>query len=458
MTKTSTKRKPPTFRTALDQPDLGPIEKIATDLLRPYPGNARTHDERQLAKIRSSLETFGWMNPILAELDGTIIAGHGRWLAAKSLGLAECQVIRVAHLTADTARAYRLADNRLAELSGWDREMLEIELQHLSTIDLDFNIETIGWDHVELDLLLDPEEQDAAGDLADADVRPPDPVATTRIGDLWLLGPHRLLNASALESESFAVLMDGKKAQMVFVDAPYNVPISGHVSGLGKTTHREFAMASGEMTKSEFRTFLAENAKLLAANLEEGAILAMCMDWRGLLPLQLAIDDAGLSLINLAVWAKTNGGMGSLYRSQHELVLIAKKGAAPHINNVELGKHGRYRTNVWRYAGVNTFGKGRMEQLSGHPTPKPIAMVADAIRDVTHRGQIVLDSFMGSGTTLLAAERTKRIAYGMDLDPTYIDLTIQRWENMSGDIARLASTGQSFGEVQQERSNSNGSA
>ena len=195
------------------------------------------------------------MNPILAELDGTIIAGHGRWLAAKSLGLEECQVIRVAHLTADTARAYRLADNRLAELSGWDREMLEIELQHLSTIDLDFNIETIGWDHVELDLLLDPEKQDQAGDLADADVHPPDPVATTRLGDLWLLGAHRLLNASTLEPESFALPMDGKKAQMVFVDAPYNVPISGHVSGLGKTTHREFAMASGEMTKSEFRTF-----------------------------------------------------------------------------------------------------------------------------------------------------------------------------------------------------------
>ena len=205
------------------------------------------------------------------------------------------------------------------------------------------------------------------------------------------------------------------------------------------------------MTDIEFRSFLGSNAKLLTANSVDGAILAMCMDWRGLLPLQLAIGDAGLSFINLAVWAKTNGGMGSLYRSQHELVLIAKKGTAAHINNVELGKHGRYRTNVGRYAGVNTFGKGRMDQLSGHPTPKPIAMVADAIRDVTHRGQIVLDSFMGSGSTLLAAERTKRIAYGMNLDPAYIDLTIARWQKMTGGKAILSSSGLTFDEVKAER-------
>lgn len=451
MPKSSTKKSAATGRAQLVQPDLGPVEKIPIDLLKPYPGNARTHDDRQLAKISASLQSFGWMNPILAERDGTIIAGHGRWLAAKSLGLTECAVIRVEHLTPDAARAYRLADNRLAELSGWDRDTLEIELQHLSSVDLDFNIESIGWDHAELDLMLNPDESGDAGDPADNDVSPPEALAITRLGDLWQLGPHRLLNGSALEPDAFARLMDGMKASMVFVDAPYNVPISGHVSGLGKTQHREFAMASGEMTKTEFRMFLGDNAKLLAANAEDGAILAMCMDWRGLLPMQLALGDAGLSLINLAVWAKTNGGMGSLYRSQHELVLIAKKGTAPHINNVELGRHGRYRTNVWRYAGVNTFGKGRMEQLSGHPTPKPIALVADAIRDVTHRGQVVLDSFMGSGTTLLAAERTKRIAYGMDLDPAYVDLTIRRWEKMTGGNAQLVGSGQTFSEVEAER-------
>ena len=247
------------------------------------------------------------------------------------------------------------------------------------------------------------------------------------------------------------MLMNGKQAAMAFIDAPYNVPIDGHVSGLGKTKHREFVAASGEMSDAEFRTFLATSGKLLSDNCSEGAIIMMCMDWRGLLQLQLAIGDAGLTLINLAVWAKTNGGMGTLYRSQHELVLVTKKGKAPHINNVQLGKHKRYRTNVWRYAGVNSFGRNRMEQLSAHPTPKPVAMVADAIRDVSHRGQIVLDCFIGSGTTLLAAERTRRVAYGMDLDPLYVDLTIRRWEKLTGACATLESTGQTFAEVEEER-------
>lgn len=453
MKKLSTARTTCKQISTLEHPDLGAVEQIAIDLLKPYPGNARTHDDRQLAKIQASLQAFGWMNPILAERDGTIIAGHGRWLAAKLLGLTTCPVIRVDHLTPDAARAYRLADNRLAELSGWSKDILEIELQHLSAIDLDFNIETIGWDHVELDMLLTPDETEEKGDPLDEDVPPPDSRAITRPDDLWLLGRHRLLCGSAIENESFARLMDGRKATMVFVDAPYNVRISGHVSGLGKVRHREFAMASGEMSDDEFRVFLRDNARLLSAHAEDGAIIEMCMDWRGLLTLQLAIADAGLSLINLAVWVKTNAGMGSLLRSQHELVLVTKNGKAPHINNVALGKHGRFRTNVWRYAGVNSFGKGRMEQLEGHPTPKPIAMVADAIRDVSHRDQIVLDSFIGSGTTLLAAERTGRIAYGMDLDPTYVDLAIGRWEKMTGQQATLASSGQSFRDVAADRSN-----
>jgi DNA modification methylase len=449
-TSTTAKRTAQAKLAKLAQPDLGPVEQIPIDLLKPFSGNARTHSDKQLAKIAASLEAFGWMNPLIAERDGTIIAGHGRWLAARQLGLSHCPVLRAEHLTADQARAYRLADNRLAELSGWDRDILEIELQHLSSVELDFNIETIGWDHAEIDLLLDP-MSDHKGDPADEDVPPPEQTAVTQPGDLWLLGDHRLYCGSALEPDAFAVLMNGQKAAMVFVDAPYNVKISGHVSGLGKTQHREFAMASGEMSDDDFTAFLARNARLLAANAQDGAIVMMCMDWRGLLPLQLAIRDAHLSLINLAVWAKANGGMGSLYRSQHEFVLITKNGKAPHVNNVELGKHGRYRTNVWQYAGVNSFGKGRMEQLSGHPTPKPVAMVADAIRDVSHRGQIVLDSFMGSGTTLLAAERTSRIAYGMDLDPVYIDLAIRRWEKMTGGVATLGSSGQSFAEVMQER-------
>lgn len=451
MTRISTKRVAKQLKTQLDQPDLGPVEQVQIDLLKPYAGNARTHSDKQLATIVRSLESFGWMNPLIAEQDGTIIAGHGRWLAANQLGLTHCPVIRAEHLTPDAARAYRLADNRIAELSDWDRDILEIELQHLSSVDLDFNIETVGWDHAELDLLLDVDKEPQHADPADEEVSALEAVAVTRLGEKWLLGKHRLVCASSLEAASFQMLMDGAKASVGFQDAPYNVPISGHVSGLGKTKHRDFAMAVGEMTDGQFRTFLGTNAKLVSEHVADGAVLAMCMDWRGALLLQLATADAGLSLINLAVWVKTNGGMGSLYRSQHELVFIAKKGNVPHINNVELGKHGRYRTNVWRYAGVNSFGKKRMEQLGGHPTPKPISLVADYLRDVSHRGQIVLDSFMGSGTTLLAAERTGRVAYGMDLDPLYIDLTVRRWQKMTGNMANCAQTGRSFSEVEAER-------
>ena len=446
----TTTRKTAAKRARPDHPDLGPVEQIAIDLLKPFPGNARTHNKAQLFKIGQLLETFGWMNPVIAELDGTIIAGHGRWLAAKSLGYTHCAVIRAEHLTPDMARAYRLADNRLAELSGWDSDLLEIELQHLSSIELDFNIETLGWDHAEIDLMLDP-QKDEVGDPADEDVPLPDTTAVSRLGELWLLDKHRMYCGSALEGDSFAVLMDGKQAAMVFVDSPYNVKINGHVSGLGKTKHREFVEASGELSDAEFREFLTTNARLLSDNAEDGAILMMCMDWRGLLPLQLAVASVELKAINLAVWVKSAGGMGSLYRSQHELVLITKKGRASHRNNVELGKHGRYRTNCWRYAGVNTFGKNRMELLGSHPTPKPIAMVADALRDVSHRGEIVLDSFMGSGTTLLAAERTGRTAYGMDLDPVYVDLTIRRWQKMTGRTAVLAGTTKTFDQIVAER-------
>jgi DNA modification methylase len=431
---------------------IGPIEQVPIGSLKPFPGNARTHDDRQLAKIAGSLEAFGWMNPILADTEGCIIAGHGRWLAARQLGLSEVPVVRIHHLTPDAVRAYRIADNQLATLSGWDEDLLAIELQHLTSVELDFNIEMIGFDHPEIDLLIEPKVVgDEPLDAADEQVPGPAQVAVTALGDVWCMGHHRLLCASSLERASFELLMKGQKAQMCFQDPPYNVAVDGHVGGLGKTKHREFAMATGEMSEAEFTDFLATNLELTAACCRDGAVLDLCMDWRGLYPLQTAMRKAGLSLINLAAWVKSNGGMGSLYRSQHELVLIAKKGTAPHINNVALGKHGRYRTNVWRFAGVNSFGRGRMEQLTAHPTPKPVALVADAIRDVTNRGQIVLDSFMGSGTTLLAAERTGRIAYGMDIDPLYVDVAIRRWQQMTGEAATLERNGQAFDEVEAER-------
>ena len=238
---------------------------------------------------------------------------------------------------------------------------------------------------------------------------------------------------------------------MVFTDAPYNVPVSGHVCGLGKIQHAEFAMASGEMSRSEFTAFLGDAVRQMTGNVRDGAVLDLCMDWRHLPELLSAIEANDLALLNLCVWNKSNGGMGSLYRSKHELVLIAKKGKTPHTNNVELGKHGRYRTNVWEYAGVNSFGKGRMEDLADHPTVKPVALVADAIRDVTRPGEIVLDAFIGSGTTILAAERTKRIAYGIEIEPGYVDVAARRWSAMSNQAAMLAESGETFEEVAKRR-------
>jgi len=304
-------------------------------------------------------------------------------------------------------------------------------------------IDLLGWETAEIDLITEGEPK--RSDSTDpADSIPETPAApVSRPGDLWLLGKHRLLCASSLDGASWDRLMNGRLGAMVFTDAPYNVPVSGHVCGLGKLQHAEFAMASGEMSKPEFTAFLLEAITHLSANIRDGAVLDLCMDWRHLPELTSAIEASELALLNLCVWNKTNGGMGSLYRSKHELVLIAKKGKAPHTNNVELGKHGRYRTNVWDYAGVNCFGRGRAD-LADHPTVKPVALVADAIRDVTRPGEIVLDAFMGSGTTILAANRTKRIAHGVEIDPGYVDVAIRRWSAMTGDEALLADTGETF--------------
>lgn len=454
MPKPSRKTKAPPTAPVSIRTDLGQIELVPIGDLKPYEFNARTHSDKQVGQIASSLEGFGWTNPILADAQNVIIAGHGRWLAAQRLRMTEVPVLRIEHLSEDALRAYRIADNQLALTSGWDEEILAIEFQHLLVAeDLDFEIEITGFDQPTIDIILSPPDEDGESKLdpEDRDVPEPTQVAVTRTGDIWLCNGHRLLCGSALEPASFATLMDGKQAVMVAQDSPYNVKISGHVSGMGKTKHREFAMASGEMSDDEFHRFLSSNLAALLPHLVDGAMLAQFMDWRGVFTLQQANVANGLPVMNLGVWVKSNGGMGSLWRSRHELVLLTKKGSAPHINNVELGKHGRYRCNVFHHPGVNTFGKNRMEELGSHPTPKPLLLMADLIRDISHRGQIVIDSFMGSGTTLLAAERTGRLAYGMDIDPLYIDVAVRRWQKMTGQKAVLEASGHTFADVEAER-------
>ncbi|MHC4406426.1 MAG: site-specific DNA-methyltransferase [Planctomycetota bacterium] len=423
------------------------------DELAPYTRNARTHTKKQIHQIAASIKEFGFTNPVLIDASGGIIAGHGRLEAAKLLGLHKVPTIRLDHLTDAQKRAYVIADNRLAELAGWDDELLAVELQYLSEIELDFDVEITGFETAEIDLLIESldasgEESDPADEVPEIDEHVP---AVTQPGDLWVLGAHRLLCADALKPESHERLMDGAKATMVFTDPPYNVPIDGHVCGLGKVKHREFAMASGEMGEAEFAGFLETVLANLARSCVDGAILDVCMDWRHLYELLTASRNAGLPLLNLCVWNKTNGGMGSFYRSKHELICVFKSGNGPHINNVELGRFGRYRTNVWDYAGVNTLRKGRLEELSMHPTVKPVALVADAIKDCTRRRDIVLDPFTGSGTTLIAAERTGRAGYGLELDPLYVDTAVRRWERFTDEKAVHAETGLPFDELADAR-------
>lgn len=418
--------------------------------LKPDPKSARLHGKRQLKILARGIAEFGLVVPILIDGEGGVIAGHARLLAARQLGLATVPTITLDHLSGPQIAAYKIADNRLSELSTWDDKLLAESLRDLTLLNLDFSLDITGFELAEIDVRI--EGLEIAPETGKTDPADAAPVSTgpavSAPGDLWVLGRHRVVCGSALEPASYLQLMDEQQAAAAFTDPPYNVRIGGHVSGLGRIQHREFAMASGEMTTAEFTAFLTQACAGLAANSRDGALNYICMDWRHLPELMEAASTVYSELKNICVWAKDNAGMGSLYRSQHELVLIYKKGSAPHCNNVELGRHGRNRTNVWSYPGVNSFGRKGEEGnlLALHPTVKPVKLVADAILDCSVRGDIVLDAFLGSGTTLIAAERVGRRCFGLELDQLYVDTTIRRWQSLTGDTARHAGSGQSFDE------------
>jgi DNA modification methylase len=429
------------------------VETVPVSKLRPYTKNPRAHSKRQIWQIANSIKRFGFTNPILISDDDEIIAGHGRVKAAKLLGIENVPTVRLSHLDATQRRAYVIADNKLALNAGWDRELLAIELQVL--IDLDVDVEITGFSLAEIDLVLD-EARESSSDLErDADDEVPalfDAVlATTRPGDLWLLGRHRLLCGDSRNCESFDRLLERERTNLVFTDPPYNVPIEGHVCGLGRIRHREFAMGAGEMSRETFTGFLQLTLGHAAAVCRDGAIAFVCMDWRHIGELIAAGEAVFSELKNVCVWNKTNGGMGSFYRSKHELVFVFKVGNAPHTNTFGLGDTGRYRTNVWDYAGVNSLRPGRSEELAMHPTVKPVALVAEAIKDCSRRGGIVLDPFGGSGTTLIAAEKTGRLARLVEFDPAYCDQILRRYERITGKQAKLATTEQTFEAVAEER-------
>jgi DNA modification methylase len=430
------------------------IEHISVRSLRPYPRNARRHNKGQIKQIAASITRFGFNNPILIADDGEIVAGHGRLAAAKLLGLESVPTLRLSHLTEAERRAYVIADNKLALNAGWDREILAIELQGL--IDLDFEIELTGFSLAEVDIVLD-EARESAADGADAAVEDTIPAyrhdvrAASSMGDFWKLGRHRLICGDARDKDAYNILMGHDTADLICTDPPYNVPIDGHVCGSGRIRHRDFAMGVGEMDEDQFTRFLVETLGSAAACCRDGTIAFVFMDWRHIGNVLTAGEQVFSELKNLCVWNKTNGGMGTFYRSKHELVFVYKIGTAPHVNTFGLGDTGRYRTNVWDYAGVNTFRSGRLEELELHPTVKPVDLVSDAIKDCSRRNGIVLDPFGGSGTTLIAAQKSGRCARLIEYDPLYCDVIIRRFEAVTGTPAILAWTGQTFEERAAER-------
>jgi ParB-like chromosome segregation protein Spo0J len=421
---------------------------LKIDQLKPFSRNARTHTKRQIKQIAESIRVFGFVNPILVDRNNRIIAGHGRVEAAKLLGLQEVPTILLEGLTEDQIRAYIIADNKLAENAGWDRAILAVELQHLLTLDCaDFTVDITGFEVAEIDAIIEdpirPEEEDEF--LEQVPGRTP----ISETGDLWFLGKHRLLCGNSLHDQTFKTLMGNRRAAVVSVDPPYNVRIDGHATGKGAIHHREFAMASGEMSDAEYVSFLGTSLRLLARYSANNSLHYLFIDWRHVGDLIAVGKQNYDEFLNLCCWVKDNGGMGSFYRSRHELVLVFRKGKGPHRNNIQLGQFGRNRTNVWQYPGIHSFLKQSEEGnlLALHPTVKPVAMVADAILDCTARGEIVLDSFLGSGTTLLAAERVGRLCYGIEIDPIYVDVAIRRWQEYTGEAAIHASTGKRFDEI-----------
>lgn len=413
------------------------IEQIHISALKPYARNARTHSKKQVRQIADSIEAFGFNNAVLISNDNEIIAGHGRYEAAKLLKLPTIPCVRLGHLTPEQRRAYILADNKVALNAGWDAELLAIELQELSA--LEFDIELTGFTLPEIDIIFDaaktadPEQDQDQGD----DIPPVPKAPITRPGDVWQLGRHRLMCGDARDASAYDALLGDEEVGLIFTDPPYNVPIKRNVSGKGKVRHDNFALATGELSEAEFTLFLETSLGLAAARCRDGAIAYVCMDWRHMDGLLTAGRRVFSELKNLCVWNKSLGSNGTFYRSKHELVFVFKVGTAPHINNFGLGANGRYRTNVWDYAGANGFGANREDDLAMHPTVKPVELVKDAILDCSKRGDIILDCFAGSGTVLAAAHKVGRTARLIEYDPRYCDVIIQRFERLTGQQAVL---------------------
>jgi len=411
--------------------------------------NPRQHSQRQINQLADSVQEFGFVMPVVADDSGQVVIGHGRVLAAKKLGLLRIPVVEIRHLSQAQLKALRIADNRLAQNAHWDERLLGESLLELKELDRDFDLSITGFSLPEIDLAIQKLSDPVIENIDDTSSETG--VQVCQLGDVWELGGHHVHCGDATSEAAFERLMTDNRADVVFVDPPYNVRIDGHASGKGKVRHREFAQGSGELSREEFIRFLTGSCTLLRNYSKGGAIHFVCMDWKHLDELLAAGREVYAELKNIVVWVKSTAGMGSLYRTQHELICVFKSGAGRHTNNIELGKNGRNRTNVWEYDSAGTQARKGNNVLELHPTVKPIQLVMDALLDCSNRGDIVLDCFLGSGTTLLAAERTGRICRGVELDPLYVDTAIRRWQNLTGQDAVRVSDSKLFRDIEAEK-------
>ncbi len=427
-------------------PDLQ-VRSVDIALLEMPAHETRKVTDERVETFVQLIARYGFVQPILVK-GVKLIDGVARLAAARKLRLGQVPAIDVQHLSDAEVRTLRLALNRSQDGAEWDID--ELKLEFLELIELEVDLSDTGFTLAEQDIIL---LDDGDGDERVSE-EPEEPTGdpVSQLGDIWLLGGHRVICGNALEEAVHNALLDGDKAAAVVTDPPYNVAIKGNVSGLGKKVHEEFVMASGELDDTGWQTFLDTLMVRLCASTASGAVLYVLMDWRSTHRVQSAGLAAGLNLINKVIWFKESGGMGSLYRSSYEEIPVFCNGKTPRVNNVALGKYGRDRMNTWVMPGANRRGSSANEMLHLHATPKPVELCVDAILDVTNSGDLVLDAFLGSGTTLIAAEKTGRVCRGIELDPKFVDVSIVRWQEFSGDEAVLEATGESFSQVRERRS------
>jgi DNA modification methylase len=423
------------------------VQRVPIDAVGPSDAPFRRHPATELNKIRKSFEKFGVVNPLLVTRNGTIVDGEARWQVLKESGASYIEVIVIADRSSAELKTLRLALNRIGEDAKWDSSNIRIALEDIAAerIDLDFT----GFDTPEIDHYLNLDLLQANVEENGSDIPPVDVRAVSSPGAIWRLGNHSVGCGSATDLAFVSRVLDGRAASVCFVDPPYNIKVDGFITGKGRHRHREFVQGAGEMSTDEYFGLLRDSFLVLKESCSPRALMYACIDWRHVMEMTVAGRACDMPLYTICVWTKTNGGMGGIYRNAHELVCVFRAGTEAPLDNVELGRHGRNRTNVWSYPGMSSFGKEHDKLLGSHPTVKPVTMIADVLRDVTKRGDIVLDTFLGSGSTLMAAQETGRICCGVELDPLYVDVAIRRWQNATGREAVLTETGEPFNDVAQ---------